>query len=172
MATTTNIQPTMGKEVTVHDIFQKTLDKTTHWLKDIKNECNLTDIHQAYTLLRAVLFTIRDRAPMSDMVHFSAQLPMLVRGFFFEGWVPYDTPDKEIKTKQNFFDTVALHVGNRPGVLTEDIERKTMGVLKVLNKYVTSAEMKKLENIMPHNLKELFSGQAFSSAQTTTQATI
>jgi hypothetical protein len=36
----------------------------------------------------------------------------------------------EIKTKQNFFDTVALHVGNRPGVLTEDIERKTMGVLK------------------------------------------
>jgi hypothetical protein len=116
MATTTNILPTMGKEVTVHDIFQKTLDKTTHWLKDIKNECNLTDIHQAYTLLRAVLFTIRsrslvhacpvqahsshnttwrrDRAPMSDMVHFSAQLPMLVRGFFFEGWVPYDTPDK------------------------------------------------------------------------------
>jgi hypothetical protein len=42
----------------------------------------------------------------------------------------------------------------------------------VLSKYVTSAEMKKLENIMPHNLKELFAGQAFSSAQTTTQATV
>jgi hypothetical protein len=36
----------------------------------------------------------------------------------------------DIKTKQNFFDTVTLHVGNRPGPLTEDIERKTMGVLK------------------------------------------
>jgi hypothetical protein len=56
---TTQGQTTLGKEVAVHDIFQKTLDKTGHWLKDIKNECNLADIHQAYTLLRAVLFTIR-----------------------------------------------------------------------------------------------------------------
>merc|ERR1711879_481480 len=91
---TTQGQTTLGKEVAVHDIFQKTLDKTGHWLKDIKNECNLADVHQAYTLLRAVLFTIRDR------------LPMMVRGFFFEGWIPYDTPDKDIRTKQNFFDTV------------------------------------------------------------------
>ncbi len=56
---TTQGQTTLGKEVAVHDIFQKTLDKTGHWLKDIKNECNLADVHQAYTLLRAVLFTIR-----------------------------------------------------------------------------------------------------------------
>merc|ERR1712108_1407 len=96
---TTQGQTTLGKEVAVHDIFQKTLDKTGHWLKDIR-------------------------------------------------------------TKQNFFDTVALHVGNKPGPLTEDIERKTMGVLKVINKYVTSPEMKKLENVMPHNIKELFCPQA------------
>merc|ERR1711879_1044460 len=102
------LKTALGKEVAVHDIFQKTLDKTGHWLKDIKNECNLPDIHQAYTLLRAVLFTIRDRAPMMDSIHFAAQLPMLVRGFFFEGWIPYDTPDKDIKTKQNFFDAVTL----------------------------------------------------------------
>merc|ERR1711941_247874 len=159
---TTQGQTTLGKEVAVHDIFQKTLDKTGHWLKDIKNECNLADVHQAYTLLRAVLFTIRDRAPM------------LVRGFFFEGWIPYDTPDKDIRTKQNFFDTVTLHVGNKPGPLTEDIERKTMGVLKVINKYVTSPEMKKLENVMPHNIKELFCPQAQvpTSGQTTTQASV
>merc|ERR1712169_123889 len=97
---TTQGQTTLGKEVAVHDIFQKTLDKTGHWLKDIKNECNLADVHQAYTLLRAVLFTIRDRAPMMDSIHFAAQLPMLVRGFFFEGWVPYDMPDKDIRTKR------------------------------------------------------------------------
>merc|ERR1711881_637791 len=125
---TTQGQTTLGKEVAVHDIFQKALDKTGHWLKDIKNECNLADVHQAYTLLRAVLFTIRDRAPMMDSIPFAAQLPMLVRGFFFEGWVPYDMPDKDIRTKQNFFDTVTLHVGNRPGPLTEDIERKTSGL--------------------------------------------
>merc|ERR1712000_486096 len=124
---TTQGQTTLGKEVAVHDIFQKTLDKTGHWLKDIKNECNLADVHQAYTLLRAVLFTIRDRAPMMDSIHFAAQLPMLVRGFFFEGWIPYDTPDKDIRTKQNFFDTVTLHVGNKPGPLTEDIVAQDHG---------------------------------------------
>jgi hypothetical protein len=42
----------------------------------------------------------------------------------------------------------------------------------VINKYVTSAEMKKLENVMPHNIKELFSphAQVPTAAQTTTQA--
>jgi len=50
---------TTAKTVTVQDLFKKTLDKTHHWLNEIKEECGLKDIHQAYTLLRGVLLTIR-----------------------------------------------------------------------------------------------------------------
>jgi uncharacterized protein (DUF2267 family) len=31
---------------------------------------------------------------MPETVHFAAQLPMLIRGFYYESWVPIDTPDK------------------------------------------------------------------------------
>jgi hypothetical protein len=35
-----------------------------------------------------------------------------------------------IKTEWDFFNTVRLHIGNRPGKLTDDVERHTLGVLK------------------------------------------
>jgi hypothetical protein len=56
----TTLPPTLpAHELNIHEFFQKTLDKTSHWLKDVKDECGLADLHQAYSLLRAVLFTLR-----------------------------------------------------------------------------------------------------------------
>jgi uncharacterized protein (DUF2267 family) len=31
---------------------------------------------------------------MPETVNFAAQLPMLIRGFYYESWMPIDTPDK------------------------------------------------------------------------------
>jgi len=148
--------PGVERDWTVHEIFQSTLDKTMHWLKDIKNECGLHDTHQSYTLLRAVLFTLRDRMPINECVHFGAQLPMLIRGFFFEGWVPVDCPKKEVKSKEDFFNCVRSHIGNRPGTLADNVEQYTMGVLRVLNKHIPGGEITKLEHLMPHDIQKMF----------------
>jgi uncharacterized protein (DUF2267 family) len=145
---------TMAKTVTVQDLFKKTLDKTHHWLNEIKEECGLKDIHQAYTLLRGVLLTIRDRIPTQEAVHLGAQLPMLVRGFYYEGWNPLHTPDKDIKTKEDFFKIVIRHIA--PSNLIENIECNMVGVLKVIQRHVPSQELEKVKNLMPHNLKEIF----------------
>jgi len=42
----------------------------------------------------------------------------------------------------------------------------------VLNKYIPTEEIKKLENVMPHNLKDLLCPQSLSGSQRTTQATV
>jgi len=48
----------------------------------------------AYKGLRAVLQTVRVRLPLDLAVHFGAQLPMLVRGLYYEGWEPSKGPIK------------------------------------------------------------------------------
>lgn len=50
------------------------------------------DRQLAWHALGAVLRTVRDRVPLNLAVHLGAQLPLLVRGTYFEQWRPSDTP--------------------------------------------------------------------------------
>ena len=68
------------------DTFDKTIQETNLWLKDIMERLNTNDRHHAYSTLRAVLHTLRDRIGPESAAHLGAQLPMLLRGLFYEGW--------------------------------------------------------------------------------------
>jgi uncharacterized protein (DUF2267 family) len=69
------------------DVFDQTLQKTNIWLKEIMDDLG-PDRQRAYHALRAVLHTLRDRLTVEEAAHLSAQLPLLVRGIYFEGWHP------------------------------------------------------------------------------------
>ncbi len=45
-------------------------------------------------VLRAWLHTLRDRLTVEASAHFSAQLPDLIRGIFYQAWNPSAVPDK------------------------------------------------------------------------------
>jgi uncharacterized protein (DUF2267 family) len=67
-------------------VFDHTIQLTNLWLKKLIEEHHLRDRHQAYSALRAVLHALRDRLTPEQAVHFAAQLPILVRGVYYEGW--------------------------------------------------------------------------------------
>ena len=67
-------------------------------------EVSHLDKADAYKALRAVLQTLRDRLPMQEAVHFGAQLPMLLRGLYYEGWKPAQTPIK--MSREEFLQAV------------------------------------------------------------------
>ena len=70
-----------------YDVFDGTLQKTNVWLNDIMNELDWQEHpYKAYLALRTVLHTLRDRLTIEEAVQLGAQLPMLVRGFYYEGW--------------------------------------------------------------------------------------
>ena len=59
---------------------------------------------EAWKALRAVLHTVRDRLPLDVAVHFGAQLPMLIRGMYYEGWEPSKVPIK--MTRESFLAAI------------------------------------------------------------------
>ena len=77
------------------DTFDKTVQESNLWLKDVMERLDTRDRHHAYSTLRAVLHALRDRIGAESAAHLGAQLPMLLRGLFYEGWDPTGKPTKE-----------------------------------------------------------------------------
>ena len=83
-----------GPEVTVPQLFAPALAKANQWLSDIRAQCDLHDLHQAYTLLRALFFTIRDWSGVLDNISLAEKLPTLLRGIYYEGWKAVEPRDE------------------------------------------------------------------------------
>ncbi len=81
----------MGHQLSVID---RTISKTNEWLDRLSNEMGTDDRELSFSVLRAVLHALRDRIGPKISVHLAAQLPLLVRGVFYEGWDPDSTPQK------------------------------------------------------------------------------
>jgi uncharacterized protein (DUF2267 family) len=92
----------------------------------------------AYKGLRAVLQTVRVRLPLDLAVHFGAQLPMLVRGLYYEGWEPSKVPIK--MSRQEFVDAVQQKIV--AGCVIDPLET-AQSVLSVVGSYVGAGEMTK-----------------------------
>lgn len=75
-------------------VIDRTVAKTNEWLVRLCRELDIDDRQRAYGALRAVLHALRDRIGPEVSVHLAAQLPLLVRGIFYEGWDPGSTPQK------------------------------------------------------------------------------
>ena len=84
-------------------IFDTTLQITHTWLDEITAELG-PDRQRAY---RAMLHALRDRLPLELAAHLGAQLPLLVRGIFYDSWHPQLETSRE-RSREEFLG----HVGS------------------------------------------------------------
>lgn len=133
-------------------VFDTTVEKTNLWIRDVMTELGWEDRHHAYLALRGVLHALRDRLQVDEAVQLGAQLPMLVRGFYYEGWKPSVTPKKERHLDQ-FLD----HIGKDfPRGMKIDSERVARAVFTVLARRVSEGEIEDVRGMMPEEVRELW----------------
>lgn len=133
----------------------ETVEKTHLWLNEIGRELH-TEPHRSYLALRAFLHVLRDRLSTDEAAQFGAQLPMLIRGLFYEGWDPRATPEKT-RVAEVFLARIA-----REAMLADDPPpaMAVRAVASVVRRHVTAGAFDDLLGTLPHGIRELFEARA------------
>ncbi len=124
-------------------------------------ELGIDNRRHAYLALRGTLHALRDFLPLHESAQFSAQLPMLARGLYFEGWNPSRTPEQE-RTRESFLSRV--EVAMERSMWSEsypiDTEEAARAVLRVISEKVSSGEIDQVRSVLPEHVRELWSRPA------------
>jgi uncharacterized protein (DUF2267 family) len=130
--------------------FDTTLHKTNRILKTIEDSCGWPKErrNQSYGAMRAVLHAIRDRLTVDETAHFAAQLPMLVRGVYYDGWDPSQVPKK--MHRDDFLNQIRNEMP--PCEVAGGAETLVTTVAQALKLYVTDGEWQDIKAEMPKDL--------------------
>lgn len=94
------------------DIIDRSVEKAHVWVNATAEELRTEDNHRAYRVLRAFLHALRDHLSVDETAQLSAQLPIFVRGVFYEGWDPSRTPE-HARDIDSFLTRIAAEAGWR-----------------------------------------------------------
>ncbi|QDS94842.1 hypothetical protein FF011L_36240 [Roseimaritima multifibrata] len=133
-------------------VLASTVQKSKHWIQEVMTELQWDDAQKTYHGMRAVLHALRDRLTLHETADFAAQLPMLIRGMFYEGWQPDRVPVKD-RTKEAFLSHIFKAF---PGDQSVNPEELTHAVLLVVARHVSEGEIEDITEILPKPLRELF----------------
>ena len=86
-------------------VFDRSLHKTNIWLKDVMQSLDWNNRERAYGMLRATLQSLRDQLFTDEMAQFGAQLPIFLRGVYYEGWNPRKERER-LRNVSEFLDKI------------------------------------------------------------------
>jgi uncharacterized protein (DUF2267 family) len=133
------------------EVFDKTLQTTNVWLDEIMEDHG-PDRQLAWHMLGAVLRTTRDLLPTELAAHLGAQLPMLVRGTYYEQYTPERQPEKA-RALDDVLESVQQKMhGVRPVASDAAIR----SVFKVLSHHVDPGQVRKVRDSLPEHVRRLW----------------
>lgn len=126
------------------------IHKTNVWLKELESQLRWDDRHRAYHALRIVLQTLRDHLPVDKVASLGAQLPMVIRGFYYEGWHPAGKPLKN-RRRDAFIQQVGEELDD-----SADCEDVVRAVFRVLNAHLSLGQADSVKFCLPEELRTLW----------------
>jgi uncharacterized protein (DUF2267 family) len=143
-----NIMSNAGLEV-----FDKTLQTTHIWLDELMREL-IPDRQLAWHVLGAVLRALRDRLPLGVAVHLGSQLPLLVRGTYYEQWhAPGQTLDNPPRSLDEFLGPISKQLsGSRP----VNVRKATGVVFQILSQHVDKGQIEKVRDCLPEQVRNIW----------------
>lgn len=131
--------------------FNNALNKANEWLTELQQIGNFNSLEQAYTVLRSVLHALRDRLLPDEAVQFGSEMPMLIRGFYFEGFdLSHPHPKRD---NENFFNRISQEMRKVSFAIAP--EHAAQSVLILLENKISAGEVSHVVNSLPKKLRKI-----------------
>jgi uncharacterized protein (DUF2267 family) len=143
-------------------IIDRSDEKAHIWLNELADELGSTDRQRAYRVLRAFLHALRDRLSVDETAQLAAQLPIFIRGVFYEGWDPGHTPE-HARDVDSFLEQIATEA-----LLAGETEASfaTAAASTVLRHHISAGEHESVVHQLPEHVRELLSASEAQNAKT------
>lgn len=139
--------------VSAYELFDETIQKTQLWLNELGDELDWDQPAGVLAALRAALHTLRDRVPPAEAAQLAAQLPLLVRGLYYEGWRPAGEPWKE-RHREAFLARVEHEMRGYAG--QKEPAAVVRAVCRLLGRHISEGEVADLKQLLPPEVRELW----------------
>ena len=138
------------------DVFDKTLQTTNIWLDEIMAVIG-PDRQVAWKVLSVVLHKLRDRLPLGLAAHLGAQLPLLVRGVYYDQFQPAKLPT-DCRTLEEFHAEVAEWLRDTRPVDPKDAVR---AVFATLSRHVPGGQIEHVREALPRPIRQSWETVAY-----------
>lgn len=129
--------------------FDRAVQTANVWLKDIEQAGRLRSRFQAYAVLRSVLHALRDCLPPAEAVKFSAQMPMMIKGVFYDGWKFAPKPLR--LSRDDFRAYVHRGLKEEEGGVVPAVALKA--VLSALRHHISPTVLETLQLVLPREVR-------------------
>ncbi len=137
------------------DIIDRSVEKAHIWINDVAAELGTEDGQRGYRVLRAFLHALRDHLSVDEAAQLSAQLPLFVRGVFYEGWDPSRTPEHA-----RGVDAFLTKIAGEAGLAGEtEASFAATAANRVLRRHISAGEGDSILHALPQHLRELLSAE-------------
>ena len=133
------------------DIIDRAVEKAHVWLNELACELDSGDRRYAYRVLRAFLHALRDHLSVDEAAQLSAQLPILIRGIYYEGYDPSRTPE-HARSLERFLTRIA-----KEAELAGETEASfaASAASRVLLRHISPGEGEDVLQALPAHIREL-----------------
>lgn len=132
-------------------VFDRTLQTTHIWLDEIMRDIG-PDRQVAWKVLSVVLRKIRDLLPVELAAHLGAELPLLVRGVYYDQYQPGRMP-----VRCNGLEQFHAEVGEWLGdIRPVDPAQAVRSVFGVLTRHIAEGQVANVQDALPKSIRDVW----------------
>jgi len=136
------------------DVLDKTLQTTHIRLDELMAEIG-PDRQVAWHVLEVVLHAVRGRIPLELAVHLGSQLPLRVRGLYYDQW---HAPSR-MGEKPRSLDAFLAPIGEQLAQIHPiNPSNATRAVFRILSQHVNPGQIEKVKHALPGEVQAIWIG--------------
>lgn len=134
------------------EVIDHTVQLTHEWIKELRERLDWSSSRDALRLMRVTLAQIRDHISHEEVAQLGAQMPLLVRGMYYEGWSPARTPSPD-RSAETFLAAIEERMDDvQEWRGTKDIQ----AVFRLLEARISDGELADVKANLPRHIRDLW----------------